>query len=320
VRKETRWLALVLVGACGTAASAQSPLMYGMQPYPPYPYASPQPAPPAYYPQPQPRVMYVPATAAPWTYPAPTAPNVAPSARAPADSGAAGNSKANSDTGELLPAPKRKIPAKPASLYQGDVEEFTGPMYGDPYAGPAVSLPDDDINVLPKGRWNLQALGGVYSDIGAAHYNWAQTNLRLGKILGTGCLDHLHGAFEFLFDFNGAATTQSDFGSWFIGGGLLLRYNFVHPGSFLVPYVQGGVGFQYNDAFRDPTQPFLGSHIELTGQAQVGLRFHICKNLSLDVEGGLIHISDLGMSTRDEGINALGGSAGLTYYFPCGRH
>jgi len=166
----------------------------------------------------------------------------------------------------------------------------------------------------------LQALGGVYSDVGAAHYNWAQTNLRLGRIFGTGCLDELHGAFEFLFDFNGAATTQTDFGSWFIGAGLLLRYNFVHPGNCIVPYVQGGVGFQYNDAFRDPTQSFLGSHIELTGQAQVGLRFFICKNLSLDVEGGLIHISDLGMSTRDEGINAVGGSAGLTYYFPCGRH
>jgi hypothetical protein len=258
--------------------------------------------------------MYVPAT--PLPPPAPTGPN-APAATKPADSGAAGNPTANSDSGEVLPAPNRKTPAKPASLQQDNAQELPAPIYGGLYAGPDF---DDDINVLPKGRWNLQVLGGVYSDIGAAHYNWAQTNLRLGKICGTGDLDHLNGAFEFLFDLNGAATTQTDFGSWFIGGGLLLRYNFVQLGSFVVPYVQGGVGFQYNDAFRDPTQPFLGSHIELTGQAQVGLRFHFCKNWSLDVEGGWIHISDLGMSTRDEGINALGGSAGLTYYFPCGRH
>ena len=54
MRKETRWLALLLVGACGTAASAQSPLMYGMQPYPPYPYPYP------YYYYPPPPVVYTP--------------------------------------------------------------------------------------------------------------------------------------------------------------------------------------------------------------------------------------------------------------------
>jgi len=308
VRKETRWLALLLAGACGTVASAQSPLMYGMQPYPPYPYTFPQPvaayptpgayAPPAYYPQPQPRVIYVPAAPTAWE-------------RGPAQ------------TVQTLPAPGTNAApavAGPAADGSDNHTVFIFENGAMPQA-PAVAMPDDDMNVLPKGRCNVQALGGVYSDIGNAHYNWAQTTIRLGKICGTGCLDHLPGAFEALVEVNGAATTQADFGSWFIGGGFLLRYNFVQPGSFLVPYVQAGVGFQYNDAFRDPNQPYLGSRIELTGQAQVGLRFHLCKNLSLDVEGGLIHISDLGMSSRDDGINALGGSAGLTYYFPChGKH
>src|SRR5262249_42715286 len=101
VRKETRWLALVLVGACGTTASAQSRLMYGVQAYPPY--AQPVPQAYYYYAQPQPRVVYVQATP------------VAPAAKAPSDSGAAGNPSANSDTGEVS---NRKIPAKAASLQQ----------------------------------------------------------------------------------------------------------------------------------------------------------------------------------------------------------
>src|SRR5262245_36348595 len=143
VRKETRWLALVLVGACGTTASAQSPLMYGAQTYPPYP----QPVPQAYYyyAQPQPRVVYVQATP------------VAPASKTPADSGAADNPAANSDTSN------RKVPAKPASLQQDNVLELppAPQINGGLYVGPDF---EDDVNVLPKGRWTLQALGGVYSD------------------------------------------------------------------------------------------------------------------------------------------------------------
>jgi hypothetical protein len=185
----------------------------------------------------------------------------------------------------------------------------------------APACPEDPCpRWYQKGTWSFQWLGGVYSDLGDANYNWAQTSLRLGRTWNGGeCFAHCLGGFESLIEFNGAAVTDADFGDWFTGGGLILRYNCVQPCTRLVPYVQAGVGFQYNDAYQDATQPYLGSRIELTAQAQVGLRIYLTKCLSLDVEGGVQHISNLNMSDRDNGINALGGMAGLTYYFPCGR-
>ncbi len=44
----------------------------------------------------------------------------------------------------------------------------------------------------------------------------------------------------------------------------------------------------------------------------------ITPDLSLDIEGGLQHISNAGLANRNLGVNAFGGSIGLTYYFPWG--
>jgi len=173
---------------------------------------------------------------------------------------------------------------------------------------------DDHANWLPKGQWNLQILGGYFADIGDANYNWAQTSIRVGHVWNCECVP---GAFEGLIDVNGASTADSSFGNHFFGGGLIARYNLVTLGSRVVPYVQGGIGFQYNDAFEDPVQQHLGSRIAFTAQADVGFRLFLTKRLSLDLEGGYRFISGLSMSDRDEGINALGGMAGLTYFFPC---
>jgi Lipid A 3-O-deacylase (PagL) len=42
-------------------------------------------------------------------------------------------------------------------------------------------------------------------------------------------------------------------------------------------------------------------------------------NASLDVEGGVQHISNGGLAGRNLGVNAFGGALGFTYYFPAGR-
>jgi hypothetical protein len=36
---------------------------------------------------------------------------------------------------------------------------------------------------------------------------------------------------------------------------------------------------------------------------------------SLDIEGGIQHISNADMATRNAGVNCLGGSVGLTFSF-----
>ena len=62
-----------------------------------------------------------------------------------------------------------------------------------------------------------------------------------------------HGNYEWLCDTTGAAI-YSDYGHWFAGQVYYLRYNFVEPGSMIVPYSQFGLGWVLNDAYRDQTQ------------------------------------------------------------------
>ena len=327
MRMHTGWLALLIVGACGTAASAQSPLMYGMQPYPPFPYLQPMPnyavpprfAAPAY--QPQPRVVYVPADSATWqTAPVPaqtaTRSNQVP-ANVPSTAGST-NSPVIVAEPALAPKSPTNVPARTASQRRSvvayELDETCGP---EGCAAPAARWHDDTTNWLAKGHWDLQFMGGWYNDVGDAHYNWAQTSIRIGRVWNCECFSCLPGAFEGLIDVTGASVVDSDFGNYFFGSGLLFRYNFVKPGSRVVPYAQAGVGFQYNDAFHDLNQSYLGSRIELTAQGQLGLRVFLTKCFSLDLEGGFQHFSDLGRSNRNDGINALGGMAGMTFFLPC---
>jgi lipid A 3-O-deacylase len=153
-------------------------------------------------------------------------------------------------------------------------------------------------------------------------YNFTPVSLRWGKICDfpwwDDC-DHtggglLRGSFEPIFEVNGAAAVEG-FGHSFAGTALILRYNFVQPGFRIIPYVQLGAGVQYNDAYRDTTQTALGQALTYSLSAQAGVRYFIKPNLSLDIEGGYIHLSNLNQSARNDGIDALGGTIGITYYF-----
>ena len=316
MRMQSCWSALLILGVFGTIARAQSP--YGPQPNP---YAQPRPqynhySAPPYYAQPQPRVVYVPATPTNWQ----SAPVHAPVMMQPAQHTVAPPAPSK-DLGsmQVIESPKGKnVPAVTAShrkaVVIGDLGDGCGP---EGCVAPPVHFDDLLINWLPKGVWNVQMLAGAYADIGDAHYNWAQSSLRLGRVWNCECFSHLPGAFEGLLDLNGGDVYDSDFGDYFTGAGLLCRYNFARPGSRVVPYIQAGVGFQYNDAFQDANQSYLGSRIELTAQSQLGLRVFLCKRVSLDLEGGFQHISDMNMSNRNDGINAIGGMGGLTLFSAC---
>ena len=68
------------------------------------------------------------------------------------------------------------------------------------------------------------------------------------------------------------------------------------------------------------SEPRSARPFELEAHAQIGLRYFISDNWSLDIEGGYQHISNAGMASRNAGVNAgLGGQRGVTYHFP-GRH
>ena len=51
-------------------------------------------------------------------------------------------------------------------------------------------------------------------------------------------------------------------------------------------------------------------------KAAAGFHYTLNERLALNVEGGYIHISNADLASRNYGINALGGSIGITYYFP----
>ena len=97
-----------------------------------------------------------------------------------------------------------------------------------------------------------------------------------------------------------------------------LAYNFARPDSELVPYAQLGLGFAFNDAYKDKEQHAIGAHTEFIAHLEVGSRYFVSDNWSLDVEGGVQHISNSNTAGRNLGVNAYGIALGLTYYLPSG--
>jgi hypothetical protein len=196
---------------------------------------------------------------------------------------------------------------------------------------PVEAVPDEVDPFCPldcfagafaKHHGSLQLLGGAYfAPIGLGprttpRFDFAPIDVRLGCMLYSPFPDAccLRGNVEALLELT-TAPIFSGFGHTIIGTTVLLRYNFVQPDCRLVPYIQGGGGFTYNDAYRDKTQRAIGQAGEFYLQATGGLHYLLCPSWSLDVEGGYLHISNAGTNERNGGINALGGSLGVTYFF-----
>jgi lipid A 3-O-deacylase len=178
---------------------------------------------------------------------------------------------------------------------------------------------------FPRCGYELQVLAGTYfapSGLGPETpvYNVAPVTIRLGRITERGFSDGLlRGNLEPMLEFSGAPVVNG-FGNFYIGASGLLRYNFVQPESRLVPYLQVGAGATYNDGFRTVNQEALGEGLEFLLQAEMGLRYFMSDRWSLDIEGGLLHISNARLANRNAGINALGGSIGISYYFGGAGH
>jgi hypothetical protein len=204
---------------------------------------------------------------------------------------------------------------------------LSGPMAIDaPWPGPpahvgsACNFDIDQSNAIFPDPTSYQMLTGAYfsTKLGPPipTFNYVPVSFRIGWDLGPpwGGDSPFPGHWEFLADVTGAAITSS-YGTWFAGSSFFLRYNWTDPGSLLIPYAQGGVGGIVNDAYKDRCQRAVGQAFEFYLHAELGLKCMIAPNLSLDFEGGLQHISNAGLADRNYGVNALGGSVGLTYYF-----
>jgi hypothetical protein len=215
------------------------------------------------------------------------------------------------------------------------LEDTSAQLGGQPVAagptGPELSPPplarptqETGIEALFRpGVTSAQFMGGAYWNVNLGPripaFNYVPVSIRQGVML-TCPEDHWwgHGNFEFLFDLTGAAITSS-YGHFFAGPSFYLRTNWLPPGSPVVPYVQLGTGAVWNDAYKDQSQRAIGEGLEFYQHVECGLKCFLAPNLSLDVEGGLQHLSNGGLAKRNYGMTALGASVGLTYYFPIGQ-
>ncbi len=181
--------------------------------------------------------------------------------------------------------------------------------------------PQHSTDTYTGGRLSLQLVSGVLNSLtklpeGSPAFGYAQTNLRLGWMIDSPSQSNSfwRGNWEFIGELTNSIIYKG-FGNYIGGVTALLQYNFVQPGWNFVPYVSGGVGMVYTDAYRDKDQQAIGQAVEFTPQCSLGFCYLINRNWSLDAEAMFHHISNAGMAERNTSINAVGGFVGVTYFF-----
>lgn len=196
------------------------------------------------------------------------------------------------------------------------------PLHAQEPNGPCPPAPwaEDDSTPYVQDRLSVQVLGGTYfapTIVGPTTQalDLAPATVRLGWMVNDPHFEGLcRGSLELLLDYS-YLTVFHGYGTYFTGPSGIVRYNFVQPDACLVPYVQGGAGFVFNDVWRDKTQHAVGEEFEFILQTGVGVHWLVADNWSLDAEASLIHISNAGLAKHNLGVNAPGASLGLTYFF-----
>lgn len=144
---------------------------------------------------------------------------------------------------------------------------------------------------------------------------FVQAGLRYGWMLSTPGRDgFLRGNFEFLLEGFGAGIYRGP-GSFLAGADMMLRYNFVQRGARLIPYLHILGGGLYNDVYKTETQGLLDTPLEWYLGGDLGLRYRMTERLFLSLEVGYRHISNAGTGDRNLGLNSLGTTAGVSWFF-----
>ena len=148
--------------------------------------------------------------------------------------------------------------------------------------------------------------------------DYAQIDLSLGWMLTSPCplfgWDCLRGNWEGLLNVFGAKVFKGPDG-FLAGGRALLRYNFVQPQSRWVPFFQIGAGGLGDDVYRHRDQSLIGGGFEFTLVADIGLRYFINPKWAALAAFDYEHISNANTASRNVGVNALGGTLGVGYFF-----
>jgi hypothetical protein len=195
------------------------------------------------------------------------------------------------------------------------------PPGGTLIVDPGCQSPAENADPFTANHRSFQTLVGVYvsSRPGPAipSFNYIPVTFRYSWMLNDANEGRWPGNWEYLCELT-VASIFSDYGSYFISPACVWRYNFFRPDSEIVPYAQLGLGFAFNDAYKDKEQHAIGAMTEFIAHLEVGAKYFISQNWSMDIEGGITHISNSNTAGRNLGVNAFGIALGLTYYFPSG--
>lgn len=174
-----------------------------------------------------------------------------------------------------------------------------------------------------KGAYEFDITGGyLYSPVIAKGnrpvLTYSQGDLSLGLMLtspsplfGMNCL---RGNWEGVGNVFGAGVFRGPSG-FMAGGRLLMRYNFVQPDSKWVPFWQLGAGALGDNIYQHRHQTVVGGGFEFTLVTDAGIRYFITPKCAAILMIDYEHISNAGTSPRNMGVNAVGGTVGLGYFF-----
>ena len=177
------------------------------------------------------------------------------------------------------------------------------------------------FNPFEKGVNEVElTTGWFHSDISTSNkpkFEFEESDLSYGWMLTSPHGDgFVRGNWELLLSAFGSATTGAAGPSGvMVGGRAKLRYNFVHEGCHLVPFVELGAGGLGNDIYLDKTQRVIGSGFEFDLEAAGGLRYLINEHWALSLTASFEHISNADTAAHNVGANALGGRAGVSYFY-----
>jgi hypothetical protein len=100
----------------------------------------------------------------------------------------------------------------------------------------------------------------------------------------------------------------------YFGFNLGMRYNFVQPGSRLVPYISGGVGAGAIDSH--PEVPGgQGQDFTFNILSAAGISYNVNDHWKIDVGALYEHLSNGGQTDPNPSVNLFGPQVGVTYSF-----
>jgi hypothetical protein len=193
---------------------------------------------------------------------------------------------------------------------------------GQAFAGP-TDTSNAQVSATPgpfdRGTWEVEVGSGFFGSFSTSAprptINYQLNDLRLGWMYDSPRRSGwLRGNSELLLEALGGPVTKGS-GSYLAGGSLIYRYNFVQPGARLIPYFQIQAGALDNDIYHRRSQREVGEAFEFILGGGPGIKYRINDQWSAAAELGYRHISDAGLSSRNEGLNSLGGQLQLTYRF-----